>query len=75
MQKTPRIELKHQFGKCAFCWFALRNCITMHGTENINYRLRISKLTLINSKTNGTISFIHSYIYIYTHTIVCMYLC
>ena len=30
--KHPHLHVKN---KCAFCWFTLHNCITMHGTKNI----------------------------------------
>jgi hypothetical protein len=35
--KTQRIELKHWFEKCALCCLTIHNCITMHGTRNINF--------------------------------------
>ena len=35
MQKTSKIELKHQFEKCEFRGFMLRNCMKMHGAKNI----------------------------------------
>ena len=35
MLEGKKTELKHSFKMCAFCWLALLNCITMHGTKNI----------------------------------------
>jgi hypothetical protein len=33
IQKTSNIGLKHEFEKCAFCWFMLHDFIKMRGAK------------------------------------------
>jgi len=46
MSKT--LKLKHSCKKCAFCWYLLHMCITLHGSNNVKWA---SSLKLTTART------------------------